>query len=376
MESERVAKLEKGERNSVKKQGWIISVASVLGLLVYTYLSYSQSGSAPEFTDHFDDYLFSMFIGAITGIIYFQASQQLNLWFHWKQKLAFRFFVGFSVQASIITGFILLVSWILKSIMSDEGTALFSQTFGDIHIKLVIITVFLIFLSVIVEFAFFSFNFYTATQIEEEQQKRRLLHLQFEALKSQLSPHYLFNSLNTVSSLLYRDADIAEKFIRDLSDSFQYILQKHEQNLVSLEEEITVLKSYSNLMEVRFENSFHLHIDIDKEYLDFKIPPLSLQMLLENALKHNTMSAEDPLDVSVSIIADSYLEVSNPFRAKSGHIVLEDKMLRKPQSDQSMKIGLENIKKRYAFYTEKKVLMHCKKDFIVQLPLIPANYEA
>lgn len=360
----------------MKKQVWIIGIASLLGLLVYAYLSYSFNGVFPSLSSHFDDFLFSVCAGGLAGFIYYLSANQLNGWFHWKKQLGLRFIVGFVYQAVLVTGFVLLITWLAEYYLFRNEIARMPLAFGDMHWKLLIISTFLVFLAEIVDFAFFSFNFFTAIQIEEEKQKRRLLNLQFEALKSQLSPHYLFNSLNTVSSLLYRDSKIAEKFIRDLSGSFQYILQTHEQKLISLSDEIEMVQGYANLMGVRFEHLFQLKIEIGKEFLNSRIPSLSLQMLLENALKHNRMSEEEPLEIRISVQDGSFLEISNPFRPKPGHIVLDDKMLRKPPVGQSMKIGLENIRKRYAFFTDEKVTMRCNENFTVLLPLIPANYEA
>jgi sensor histidine kinase YesM len=319
--------------------------------------------------------LFSILIGALAGYIYYLTAQLLDNWLHWKKQTGLRFSAGFLVQAVLIAGFVILTSWAIGFFFNDNNSAMLSKTFGDIHWKLLIISAFLVFLAEIVEFAFFSFNYFTTIQIEDEKQKRRLLNLQFEALKSQLSPHYLFNSLNTVSSLLYRDGKIAEKFIRNLAGTFQYILQTHQKKLISLSNEIEMVEAYAKLMDVRFEGSFHLTIDIDPKPLDTKIPPLTLQMLLENALKHNQMSEEEPLKVSIAASSDNYLEVSNPFRPKPGHIVLDDKMLRKPPVERSMKIGLENIRKRYAFFTDDKVIMECKENFIVLIPLIPKSNE-
>ena len=360
----------------MKKQGINVGIGAILGLVCYTYLSYSFNGVAPPFAKQFDDYLFALLVGAIAGFIYFLSGNLLNRKFHWHQHTALRFSVGYVIHSISIVAFVGLVCVVLNLIFRDGNTFLLSFPFEDIHLKLLIIVLFAVFLAEITEFSFFSFNHYSTLQIEEEQQKRHLLNLQFEALRSQLSPHYLFNSLNTVSSLLYRDSQVAEQFVRDLAASFNYILQTHAKKLVSLVTELEMTQAYSHLMEVRFENSFNLKVSIDEKYHDTKIPPLSLQMLIENALKHNTLSEEKPLDIQVSVLEGKFLEVRNPFRPKPGHVVLDNKMLRKPPTDLSMKVGLENIRKRYTFFTPREVIVECKEDFVVRLPLIAADHEA
>ncbi len=360
----------------MKQHWWTISIASALGLLVFMYLSYSHDGSLPAPKSQFDDYLFSLLTGALTGLIFFYTTRLLIRWFHWKQKMALRLLIGFLFQSSLIIGLLLLILWVITWFTAVTDSVLFGGTFGDIHLKLIIISCFLVFLAEIVNLAFYSFNYYSNLQIEEEQQKRRQLELQFEALKSQLSPHYLFNSLNTISSLLYRDSILAEKFIRDLSAMYHFVLRTHRRNLISLKEEMDLVNSYAALMTARFGQAFKISSSIKINDKHFMIPPLSIQMLIENALKHNQFSEENPLEIQLQTKENNYLEVTNPFRPKPGHLTIDNKLLRAPTPSNSMKIGLENIKKRFSFFTHQDVSITCSRNFTVILPLIKKDDEA
>ena len=203
----------------------------------------------------------------------------------------------------------------------------------------------------------FSYQQYEIVQIENLQNNRRQLELQFEALKSQISPHYLFNSLNTISSLLYNDPESAEQFIRRLAQTYEYILSTQQKKYVSVREEVEFVKSYYYLLRIRFQQLLTLEINLPTNVMDTVIPPLTLQMLVENAVKHNAIQPDHPLFIYISALDNTYLKIAN---TKSNST--------KPPS--SFKIGLDNIKQRYLFLTNKKVQVTNDTQFIVSLPVI------
>ena len=123
------------------------------------------------------------------------------------------------------------------------------------------------FIITLIEFNTFSYQEYSVGQIRKLRAKRKQLELQFEALKSQLSPHYLFNSMNTISSLVYRDPDVAETFIRNLADTFNYVLYTKEVTLVDVKEEIEALRDYGYLLSIRYASAVDLKIEVDEEFL-------------------------------------------------------------------------------------------------------------
>jgi LytS/YehU family sensor histidine kinase len=176
-------------------------------------------------------------------------------------------------------------------------------------------------------------------------------------LKSQLSPHYLFNSLNTISSLIYNDPQTAEQFIRRLAITYQYILATRHKKYVLLLDEIEFVQSYYYLLRIRFQQSLTLEINLPNSVMNSPIPPLTLQLLVENAVKHNTISPDKPLFIYISAVDNMELKVMNTKNDSA-------------QSSASFRIGLENIRKRYQFFTNKKIDVKDDEKFVVSLPVI------
>ncbi|MBS1489021.1 MAG: histidine kinase [Bacteroidetes bacterium] len=187
--------------------------------------------------------------------------------------------------------------------------------------------------------------------------KKEMAWAQYEALRSQLNPHFLFNSLNVLTNIVYEDPAKAARFIKQLSEVYRYVLDTREKELVLLEEELHFVNSYLYLQQIRFGNNLKVHIDLPNE--NGQVAPLALQLLLENAIKHNIISLEDPL--SIRIFQDNhYLCVANNLQIK--HSVNQD----------NSGLGLENIRERYRFLTPDKVIVEKTNDtFTVKLPIIP-----
>jgi LytS/YehU family sensor histidine kinase len=163
---------------------------------------------------------------------------------------------------------------------------------------------------------------------------------QFEALKNQVSPHFLFNSLSILSSLVHVDANLSEKFIDQLSKAYRYILEQKDNDTVSLKTELQFLHSYAFLLKIRFENKLDVQTFVSAQEADrYMVAPLTLQLLIENCVKHNRMSEKEPLTVKISI-KDDYLIVSNPVRARADIERVD-----------STGIGLANITNRYQLLT-------------------------
>jgi len=185
---------------------------------------------------------------------------------------------------------------------------------------------------------------------------------QLGALKNQLDPHFLFNSLNVLTSLIEESPEKAQQFTTTLSRVYRYVLEHKEEDTIPLEEEFKFANAYMKLLKMRFENGLLYHIPESPSEGHFKIAPLSLQLLLENAIKHNSISEASPLEIKV-YEADGYLFVSNNIQLK--------------KSFHSSGIGLQNIIKRYKSLTDKEVLIsELDNQFIVQLPiLINSNFK-
>lgn len=177
----------------------------------------------------------------------------------------------------------------------------------------------------------------------------------YNKLKSQVNPHFLFNSLNTLSELVYTDAKKADGYIQTLSGIYRYVLDNEENDLTELEKEIEFVKQYFSLQVVRDDGKISLEID-NFESKGIKIIPVSLQVLVENALKHNSMSLEKPLNIRISL-AGSYIVVSNPLQKKS---IL----------GQSTQIGLSNLSERAKIIMGREIeITNENSTFTVKLPI-------
>lgn len=197
-------------------------------------------------------------------------------------------------------------------------------------------------------------------EIQAEQLKKENALAQFQALKNQVSPHFLFNSLSILSSLVHVDANLSEKFIDQLSKSYRYILEQKDNETVSLGTELDFLNAYAFLLKIRFENKFDIKVSItEREAEKYQVAPLTLQLLIENAVKHNRMSQKEPLIVKI-LIKDDYLVVINPVRPRS-----------EVERITSTKIGLTNIKNRYQLLTVRPAQVERDQElFTVKIPLL------
>jgi LytS/YehU family sensor histidine kinase len=201
------------------------------------------------------------------------------------------------------------------------------------------------------------FSQWKKSLIEVEKYKTESVQAQLQNLKNQVNPHFLFNNLSVLSSLVYKDQDKAVDFINQLSKVYRYLLDNRSTELITLEEELLFINSYTYLLKIRFDTNIHFDIDVPKSQLDKLIPPMSLQMLIENAIKHNEVSSQLPLTVSIKT-EDAVLEVINNYQPRT-------------VAEKSSGTGLQNIKDRYKYYTNKEVKIESTETtFIVRIPLL------
>ncbi|MEP0984076.1 histidine kinase [Ekhidna sp.] len=206
--------------------------------------------------------------------------------------------------------------------------------------------------------AFYFFEKWKEQFTLNQQLKNQQIRTQYEVLQNQMSPHFLFNSLNTLTTIIPENADVAVSFTERLSEVYRYILQNKDRELVSLKEEIDFVKSYLFLLRMRYPDNLTVDFKIDDRYLGLTIPPLTLQMLAENAIKHNVVSKAKPLHI------DIYIE-----NGKS--VVVKNNLQKKDSLDRSTKTGLENIRKRYRILGQKEIdVITSAANFIVAVPLI------
>lgn len=193
-------------------------------------------------------------------------------------------------------------------------------------------------------------NFSKSVQLEKDN-----LLSQYNALKAQINPHFLFNSLNSLISLVEENPK-AEKYVQDLSDFLRFVLQSSEKETISLREELDNLKKYIRLLSLRFNENFSVNIEIKPEVLEKEIPPLALQILVENCVKHNVITKANPLHIRIAADLNSVTVINN---------------LQKKTQNESTGQGLKNIIGRYRFHKFDAVkIQQTDTEFIVSLPLI------
>lgn len=212
----------------------------------------------------------------------------------------------------------------------------------------------------IITISYYAFHFYKAyneNRVKEQKIIAGTANAQFESLKNQIDPHFLFNSLNVLSSLIEENPDNAQRFTTSLSKIYRYVLEQKDKELVSVQEELNFAKTYMNLLKMRFENSISFELPEQFENNEAKVVPLSLQLLLENTIKHNIVSEQKPLHIKI-FVKDNCLVVQNVLQKKE---VLQDRR----------GVGLQNIVSRYAILTQRKVLIEeTTTHFSVYLPIL------
>jgi hypothetical protein len=196
-------------------------------------------------------------------------------------------------------------------------------------------------------------------KVKKEQLERARVEAELEALKSQIDPHFIFNSLNTLSHLIEETPVKAKLFNDSLADVYRYILQNKGRELVLLREEMGFLQDYFSLLRIRFGEAVELQLNIDTALFDhYLIPPISLQILVENAIKHNEFSDAEPLLITINLNDMNELVIHN---------VVRKKLLRKGSS----RIGLNNLGERYKLTTNKEITVRQEaNDFTVSLPVL------
>lgn len=254
-------------------------------------------------------------------------------------------------------------SYILIGFLVDNTGTMLSQVRGEkftsikawlfLSLRLFLLNC----LVLIIKYLFDSSKEKRRVELENEVLKRENLNARHEGLKQQVNPHFLFNSLNTLKSLVKRDPVQAENFINELALVYRYMLLNHDKNMIPIRSEIDFLKSYLYLLEIRFGDSMKTEINIPDLYLENQMPPNTLQLLVENAVKHNAFSLKKPLMISV-FLKDDYLIVENNLQEKN-------------EQNASSNMGLSNISNRYLLLKNKDILI--KKNNRVFQVMLPIN---
>lgn len=214
-------------------------------------------------------------------------------------------------------------------------------------------------ISLIMSLVFTAIGFFQAwkgAQIDAEKLKTEMMAYKYESLRNQINPHFLFNSFNVLSDLVYADQAMAVKFIQQMSDLFRYVLDSRDKELVPLTEEVDFMRSYTYLLKTRFEDKLNIVVDLQAEPGEY-IVPMTLQLLVENAVKHNEISEAHPLIITIRKNGD-YLEVENSLQIK---VV----------GGNPKKTGLKNIEQQFSFFTDKMIeISNLKGKYLVRVPIL------
>lgn len=344
------------ERNpfDLKKAGHYILVNLALALCIQLFLCSACFTSWSLFIGGINDlaysFVISLFLSAGISFIVSKTDEH----FPWLDAPLARFIFDvlvvsaytFVVSFCLATVFAIFV-WDYFDIDNIDWSDIVRATTTPIYIALGI-TLFMTGRS-------FLFEWRTAA-INAEQMKRERLQWQYQSLKDQLNPHFLFNSLNVLSNLVYENADQANAFIEKLSGIYRYVLDVQNEELVSLDRELAFAKNYLELQELRFGPKLKYEILVDKKE-SVQLPPLTLQLLLENAVKHNAATKTKPLKITIKR-EDEDLIISNSFNPRSA-------------TPGNSGIGLKNIRERYSFMSDRKVEASQSGDsFEVTVPLL------
>ncbi|WP_339757345.1 histidine kinase [uncultured Winogradskyella sp.] len=332
-----------------------ITITFFIGSIVFIIGTFFSGGfdfkNVNEFLIDFGFYQLYAFVLGYSNLAFFDYLEKRK----WKTGDTLKRIVSGIIGAVIISliGIFLIRAFISIVIYDLDFKAFIDRetwqgySFG-LWITLTIISVFHV---------IFFYNRYQKNKIKEQKVIAGTASAQFDALKNQLDPHFLFNSLNVLTSLIEENPKNAQKFTTSLSKVYRYVLEQKSKELVTVDEELNFAKTYMSLLKMRFEDSIIFEIPDKASNPDSKVVPLSLQLLLENAVKHNMVTSGKPLHIKIYEDGDHLVVMNN----------LQPKQIVKKSSG----VGLENIKQRYNLLTNRKVHINQReKDFAVAIPML------
>tara|TARA_R110002073_G_scaffold139232_2_gene289280 strand:- start:56463 stop:57797 length:1335 start_codon:yes stop_codon:yes gene_type:complete len=274
----------------------------------------------------------------------------------WKKYKKQRILIGALGGIILTMGTIVFLRMIQEMAIKGEGFEEFyteELQNGSFYLTSLLITL-------VASLFFHAFYFYQRLQKEKVTEQKIIAgtaSAQFDALKNQLDPHFLFNSLNVLTSLIEENPDSAQQFTTALSKVYRYVLEQKNKELVSVDEELAFAKTYVKLLKMRFEDSIIFEIPEKASNPEARVVPLSLQLLLENAVKHNIVKASNPLKIRIF--------------EKGSDLVVENILQPKEVLKKSSGVGLSNIKQRYSLLTDKQVYIHKTATlFSVSIPML------
>ncbi len=322
----------------------LVVIGAILGFFLYSFVNFSNGNNSIEL-------ILSGIIGVLVSFLIHHLGLFLNNKISWIDYPGSRLLVGIVSEFILSMGSVACLALLYKMLVYASTEINFNAL---IKIAIIIFSINIIYN--VIYYARFSYKYYADGQVQQAKIIRKQTQLQLAALKSQLSPHFLFNSINTLSSLFSKDIIKAEKFIRSLGNSYEYTLERFDKALVTIEEEMNFVEDYINLVKTRFGPYIEINNELPSGLMRSKIPPLTLQMLVENAVKHNLMDEENFIQIEIKYI--------------DGKINVRNNITQAKTTVHSLNIGLKNIASRYELLTDKTIEVSSDKYFTVYLPLV------
>ncbi|TBN03638.1 histidine kinase [Hyunsoonleella flava] len=339
----------------MKKSIRQIIITFAIGCIVYVIGNILSNGFAYEnvndFLIDFGLYQLYAFLLGYTNMYFFDRMNS----FKWKKNTTLKRIVVGVVGSTVITLIGLFLLRLLTYFMFGGNSIeeflqrdRFEYYYFGLWITLAIVSVFHI---------IYFYNRYQQNRLKEQKVIAGTASAKFDALKNQLDPHFLFNSLNVLTSLIEENPNQAQKFTTSLSKVYRYVLEQKNKELVTVDEELQFAKTYMSLLKMRFEDSIVFTMPEQSQNPESKVVPLSLQLLLENAVKHNMVTSSKPLHIKIY--------------EDEGYLVVENNLQPKQIVKKSSGVGLTNIMQRYKLLTKKKVDINKEANsFAVAIPML------
>jgi hypothetical protein len=329
----------------------LIGIVIFIVLLVINIIVSQRIPSLSTLKGHFIvSLLYSMILYLVNAFVFIQLDKYFQ-----KNRFHIKRLVIGSIASFLLSGLSIFVLRVIEKVgIQKEDFALFLKKENLSHyIVALIITVIV---SLLIHLFYF-YKSYQETRVQQEKIIAGTASAKFESLKNQIDPHFLFNSLNVLSSLIEENPENAQKFTTSLSKIYRYVLEQKDKELVTVAEELAFAKTYMNLLKMRFEDSITYEVPENFNDEDAKVVPLSLQLLLENCIKHNIVSEKKPLHIKISI--------------KNNELIVENNKQKKEVLQDRRGVGLQNIVSRYAILTKRNVLVEdTDAYFRIKLPIL------
>ncbi|MDN5212296.1 histidine kinase [Fulvivirgaceae bacterium BMA12] len=270
----------------------------------------------------------------------------------WKEYVTARFFIQLGLTI-IYSLFCVNTSYfLLKKLFTNDPPVWEQVLLTNIYGLLLILPTFSI---------YFGIHFLKAwkkSQLETERLQKEGMRSQLQALRNHLDPHFLFNNLNILSILIDKDQALSKQYLERFAEVYRIILQNEVSELITLKKELDFIKSYLYLIKIRFQDDINVDLNIEAHLKMKMVPPLSIQMLIENCIKHNAITETSPLAINIFTEDDEYLVVKNNLKPKK-------------TGGNGKSSGLENIRNRYRYFTDKNLIIEqSTTHFIIKIPLL------